>query len=595
MYLRRHCKKSGGVDYESWTLVESERTIAGPRQRIVATIGKLPGLDREERVGWEEIGRILDGKPRPSLPLFDEAEDLPSWATVNIRGVQVERLRSFGDVYLGLALWKRLQLDTFCSEHIRNGKEDIPWSVMACILTLARFCAPSSELQIADFWYGTTALDDLLGVSREKVNDDRLYRALDELLPHKEALCGHLQQRYGELFGTRFDFLFYDITSTYFEGAMEGNAQAKRGYSRDGRPDCVQVTIGLVASKEGLPLAFEVFDGNRTDVTTVEEMVLMMEKKYGVAERVWVMDRGMVSEKNLEFMRTRGARYLVGTPKALLRKFERELLDKNWTSVRPDVEIKLCSSPDGGEETYVLCRSQGRKDKEQAILNRFIARIEEGLRKIQEQANSGRLRNKEKALLQIGKLLGKNSRAASMYEVMVNETGSGKAVRLTVTIKKNEERYNWALATSGSYILRTNWPERDPQELWKTYMDLTQVEDAFRTTKSDLGMRPIFHHKKDRTQAHILVCFLALAMWRLLSHWMHCSGIGSAPRKLLEEMRTVKSLDVLLPTRDKTIRLRVVNKAPKDLQPLLQRLRLPLPNRPKLVRDVVQNLAACIS
>jgi len=592
MYLRRHRKKSGGVEYESWTLVESERTVAGPRQRIVATIGKLPGLDREERIGWEEIGRILDGKPRPSLPLFDEAEDMPSWATVNIRGVQVERLRSFGDVYLGLALWKRLQLDAFCSEHIRTGKEDIPWSVMACILTLARFCAPSSELQIADFWYGTTALDDLLGVSREKVNDDRLYRALDELLPHKEALCGHLQQRYGELFGTRFDFLFYDITSTYFEGAMEGNAQAKRGYSRDGRPDCVQVTIGLVASKEGLPLAFEVFDGNRTDVTTVEEMVLMMEKKYGVAERVWVMDRGMVSEKNLEFMRTRGARYLVGTPKALLRKFERELLEKNWTSVRPDVEIKLCSSPDGGEETYILCRSQGRKDKEQAILNRFIARIEEGLRKIQEQANSGRLRNKEKALLRIGKLLGKNSRAASLYEVMVNETGSGKAACLTVTIKKNEERYNWALATSGSYILRTNWPERDPQELWKTYMDLTQVEDAFRTTKSDLGMRPIFHHKKDRTQAHILVCFLALAMWRLLSHWMHCSGIGSAPRKLLEEMRTVKSLDVLLPTRDKTIRLRVVNKAPKDLQPLLQRLKLPLPNRPKMVRDVVQNLTA---
>ena len=592
MYLRRHRKKSGGVEYESWTLVESERTVAGPRQRIVATIGKLPGLDREERIGWEEIGRILDGKPRPSLPLFDEAEDMPSWATVNIRGVQVERLRSFGDVYLGLALWKRLQLDAFCSEHIRTGKEDIPWSVMACILTIARFCAPSSELQIADFWYGTTALDDLLGVSREKVNDDRLYRALDELLPHKEALCGHLQQRYGELFGTRFDFLFYDITSTYFEGAMEGNAQAKRGYSRDGRPDCVQVTIGLVASKEGLPLAFEVFDGNRTDVTTVEEMVLMMEKKYGVAERVWVMDRGMVSEKNLEFMRTRGARYLVGTPKALLRKFERELLEKNWTSVRPDVEIKLCSSPDGGEETYVLCRSQGRKNKEQAILNRFIARIEEGLRKIQEQANSGRLRNKEKALLRIGKLLGKNSRAASLYEVMVNETGSGKAACLTVTIKKNEERYNWALATSGSYILRTNWPERDPQELWKTYMDLTQVEDAFRTTKSDLGMRPIFHHKKDRTQAHILVCFLALAMWRLLSHWMHCSGIGSAPRKLLEEMRTVKSLDVLLPTRDKTIRLRVVNKAPKDLQPLLQRLKLPLPNRPKMVRDVVQNLTA---
>jgi transposase len=593
MYLRRRRRRKNGTEYESWALVESVRTAQGPRQTTVATIGKLPGLDREERIGWEEIGRILDGKPRPSLSLFDEPEDIPAWATVNIKGVQVERLRSFGDVYLGLALWKRLRLSEFCAEHIKTGREEVPWSLMACILTLARFCAPSSELQIADYWYGTTALDDLLGVPREKVNDDRLYRALDELLPHKEALCGHLQKRYGELFGSRFDFLFYDITSTYFEGAMEGNAQAKRGYSRDGRPDCLQVTIGLVASKEGLPLAFEVFDGNRTDVTTVEEMVLMMEKKYGAAERVWVMDRGMVSEKNLAYMRMRGARYLVGTPKSLLRKFERELLGKDWKSVRPDVEIKLCPSPDGGEETYVLCRSQGRKDKEQAILNRFVTRIEDGLQNIQEQASSGKLRDKQKALLRIGKLLGKNSRAASLYEIDVKETGSGKASRLIVTVTKNEERYTWALATSGSYILRTNWPEKNPEELWKTYMELTQVEDAFRTTKSDLGMRPIFHQKKDRTQAHILVCFLSLAMWRMLSHWMSCSGIGSAPRKLLEELRAVKSLDVLLPTRNKTIRLRVVSKAPKDLQPLLQRLKLPLPNRPKQVRDVVPTFASC--
>lgn len=586
MYLRRHSKKSGGVDYETWTLVESERTASGPRQRIVATIGKLPGLDQEERIGWEAIGRILDGKPAPSLSLFEEYDDIPSWATVNIKGVQVDRLRSFGDVYLGLALLKRLRLSEFCAEHVKSGREEIPWSTMACILTLARFCAPSSELQIADFWYGTTALDDLLGVPADKINDDRLYRALDVLLPHKEALCRHLQQRYGELFGSRFDFLFYDITSTYFEGAMKGNAQARRGYSRDGRPDCVQVTIGLVASKEGLPLAFEVFDGNRTDVTTVKEMVEMMEEKYGKAERVWVMDRGMVSEENLDFMRARGARYLVGTPKSMLKKFERELLEENWQAVRPDVEIKLCPSPDGSEETFLLCRSTGRKEKEQAILNRFIMRLEDGLAKMQQQASLGKLRDKQKIERRIGRLLEQNSRAASLYEIMVNETGSGKDARLTITVIKNKDRYNWALTTSGSYILRTNWPERDPQELWKTYIELTQVEDAFRTTKSDLGMRPIFHQKKDRTQAHILVCFLSLAMWRMLSHWMSCTGIGSAPRKLLEELREVKSLDVLLPTRETTIKLRIVSKASKDLQPLLQRLKLPLPNRPKIVWDV---------
>ena len=294
MYLRRHTRKKGDTEYESWTLVESERTARGPRQRVVATIGKLPGMDKEERVGWEQIGRILDGKPSPEPDLFQGEDDIPVWATVNVKFVSVERMRHFGDVYLGLYLWKRLGLFEFCPSHISTGREEIPWSLMACILTLARFCAPSSELQIAESWYPKTALDDILGVPADKINDDRLYRSLDALLPHKDALCAHLQKRYGELFGTQFDFLFYDITSTYFEGSGKGNPQAKRGYSRDGRPDCVQVCIGLVVSREGLPLAFEVFDGNRPDVTTIEEMVGIMEDKYGRAGRVWVMDRGMV-------------------------------------------------------------------------------------------------------------------------------------------------------------------------------------------------------------------------------------------------------------------------------------------------------------
>jgi len=217
-----------------------------------------------------------------------------------------------------------------------------------------------------EFWYDKTALDDLLGVPTDRVNDDRLYRALDALFPHKDALCRHLQDRYGELFGETFDFLFYDITSTYFEGNALGNPKAKRGYNRDSRPDCPQVCIGLVTSREGLPLAFEVFDGNSTDVTTTEEMVLIMESKYGKANRTWVMDRGMISEKNIEFMQERGARYLVGTPKSMLRKFEQELLKKDWDAVHPGVEVKICASPEGKDETFVLCRSEGQKDKETA-------------------------------------------------------------------------------------------------------------------------------------------------------------------------------------------------------------------------------------
>jgi len=579
MYLRRNTKKKDGADYDCWTLVESVRTVRGPRQRIVATIGKLPGLEREERIGWEEIGRILSGKPRPTPDLFEQSEEPPSWATVNVSGVSVERLRGFGDVYLGLLLWNKLGLADFCRVHIPSCREEVPWSIMAAILVLARFCAPSSELQIAEFWYGKTAMEDMLGVSEEKINDDRLYRALDALLPHKDALCLHLQKRYGELFGSTFDFLFYDITSTYFEGSAKGNAQAKRGYSRDSRSDCPQVCIGLVATREGLPLAFEIFDGNRVDVTTTREMVQIMEAKYGKANRVWVMDRGMVSEKNLEFMRKTGARYLVGTPKSMLKKFERELLEQKWEEVQPGVEVKLCRSPEGTDDTFVLCRSFGRKEKENAILSRFVNRLETKLNDLAHQAQIGKTRDKQKVERRIGRLLEQNSRAASLFNVTVTDKGEGLCIQIT----KNVERHEWAMETGGSYILRTNWTESDPKTLWNTYIQLTEVEDCFRTEKHDLGMRPIFHHKQNRTQAHILVCFLALTMWRTLQQWMKASRLGTAPRKLLEELRELKSLDVLLPTREKIIRLRMVATPSRELKVLLQRLKILIPNRPKMI------------
>jgi transposase len=591
MFLRRNTKKKGGVDYECWTLVESVRTARGPRQRIVATIGKLPGLDREERIGWDEIGRILSGKPRSMPGLFDQPEDSPCWATVNLSGVSVERLRHFGDVYLGLLLWNRLGFAEFCREQMPSGREEIPWSIMAAVLVLARFCAPSSELQIADSWYEKTALDDLLGVGGDKISEDRLYRSLDALLPHKDELCGYLQKRYGELFGCSFDFLFYDITSTYFEGSAKENPQAKRGYSRDGRPDCPQVCMGLVTTREGLPVAFEVFDGNRPDVTTPQEMVEIMEAKYGKANRVWVMDRGMVSEDNLDYLRSRGARYLVGTPKSLLKKFEHQLLEQNWEKVQSGVEVKLCRSPEGTQETFVLCRSAGRKEKENAILNRFVDRLETRLRQLGEQAQAGKVRGRQKVERRIGRLLERNRRAASLFNVEVTESGTGKHARLSLRITRNEERYQWALETGGSYILRTNWAETDPRTLWNTYIQLTEVEDSFRTEKYDLGMRPIFHHKQDRTQAHILVCFLALTMWRTLQQWMKVSGLGTAPRKLRKELRELRSLDVLLPTRDKTIRLRMVAMPSRGLKVLLQRMKVLIPNRPKMIENVVEKMA----
>ena len=600
MYLKRNCRKKKGETYEYWSLVESVRTSRGPRQRVVATLGKLPGLDNEARVGWEHIGDILDGKARMA-DFFDAPPDPPEWARVDIKGLRVERLRSFGDVYLGLALWRRLQLDSFFADAMEPGREEIAWATMACILALARFCAPSSELQIADFWYGKTALEDLLGVDSEKVNDDRLYRGLDALLPHKDGLFRHFQKVYGELFGTTYDLLFYDITSTYFEGLCEDNPQAKRGYSRDSRPDCLQVCIALVVTPEGLPLSYEVFDGNRTDVTTVEEIVETMRKKYGHERRTWVMDRRMVSEENIDMLRELGASWLVGTPKSMLKKFERELLDeRDWRKIEQGVEVKTCCAPEGSRETFVLCRSPLRAEKEKAMRSRQVEKLSNALEKMRASAQAPKraLRDLGRAERRIGRLMGRFSRAAHLFEVNVSECADpmekGRK-RLRIEVCRKRELAEWVSRTDGCYLLRTNLEDKSAEELWRTYMGLTQIEDTFRIAKHDLGLRPIFHHKKERTQAHIFVCFLSLVLWRTLQQWMEASGLGSAPRKLLEEMREVRSLDVVLPTpAGPELRLRTVSRPEQGLAILLERLDFPLPSRPKQIQNVVATFGSKI-
>jgi transposase len=591
MYLRRHRRTAGGETYEYWTLVESVRTSRGPRQQTVTQLGKLPGLNEEVRVGWEHIGEILDGRLHQRDFLRAEPEP-PEWARVDVSRVRVERLRSFGDVYLGLALWRRLKLDHYFDEAMEPGREEVPWSRIACLLCLARFCAPSSELQIAEFWYGKTALDDLLGVPALAVNDDRLYRGLDALLPHKDKLFRHFQRVYGELFGTTFDLLLYDITSTYFEGQGAANSQARHGYSRDGRPDCVQVCIALVVTPDGLPLAYEVFDGNRTDVTTVEDIVEAMRDKYGHERRTWVMDRGMVSEDNLEMLRQAGASYLVGTPKSMLKRFERELIEEDWTHLEPGVDVKLCAAPDGTSETYVLCRSPQRGQKERAMRERQVQRLEQELARLQARCEAAKnpLRDPFKAERKIGALLARYSRAAHLYEVHVEQRDEAKGKkRLALCVIRHDERRDWAELADGCYLLRTNLQGHTAQDLWRTYIGLTQIEDSFRITKHDLGLRPVYHQKQDRTQAHILVCFLALVLWRTLQQWMSAAGLGQAPRKLLEEMAEVRCLDVVLPTTaGSDLRLRVVSRPENHLAILLQRLNIYLPNRPKSIQNVVE-------
>ena len=596
VYLRRNRRIIAGETYESWTLVESVRTAQGPRQRTVATLGKLPGLDAAVQRGWEEIDALLEGRrPSPTqLPLPGDATAAaaPCWREVDVRGTRVERVREFGAVYLALALWRRLGLQTLLRELVAAGREEVPWETVACVLTIARFCGQPSELGVAERWFQRTALDELLGVNWTQINDDRLYRGLDALHGHKEKLTAHLLARYQSWFGVRFEFLLYDVTSTFFEGQAADNAHAARGYSRDSRPDCPQVCIGLVVSPEGLPLAYEVFKGNRTDVTTVPEIVTAMEGKYGQAERIWVLDRGMVSDDNLAFLRARKASYIVGTPKAHLRQFEAVLLEeKNWQRVRADVEVKLLAHPDGaGREQFVLCRSQARREKEKAMLARQEERL---FGKLQEVDAS--LRRKPCADLgavgrRIGRWLGRYPAADKLFEVEVVTDGTGAACGLAIACRL--ERSQWARQAQGAYLLRTNCLEKDPARLWQWYLQLTQAEAAFRTEKSDLHLRPIYHQKTERVEAHILVCFLALALWRTLEMWMKGKGLGTCARQLLGEIGTIKSLDVVLPVRTPEgateLRLRTVAKPERMVAELLQHLGLHLPAGTRAVENVVE-------
>jgi transposase len=600
MFLRRNRRRSKtGEVYEYWTLVKTVRTERGPRQQVVATLGKEPGLERGSRRRWEDVAALLEGRePAPRQLELDaeDEEDQPQsdtrWTEVDVSGLRVERVREFGQVYLALALWRRLGLHTLLEEVMPSGRESVPWELVACTLSVARFCGNKSELEVAQRWYQDSALEDLLGVPWQRINDSRLYRGLDQLHAHKDTLCAHLMKRYESWFGVEFEFLLYDVTSTYFEGEAKGNKKAKRGYSRDKRPDCKQVNIGLVVTPEGaLPIGYEVFDGNRADVTTVEEMVEMMERKYGKAKRIWVMDRGMVSEDNLDFLREREARYLVGTPKGQLRRFEEQLVEEeNWAEVQPGVEVKLVEHPDGeGTEQYVICRSRDRQKKEAAMLAQKRARL---LAKLNEIDASLRKRPQkiEPAAKRVGRWLGRYPAAERVYEVEILRDESGeKAVGLKIEDK--DVPLTWAQLSQGSYLLRTNCTERDPGKIWKWYIQLTQAEECFRISKSDLHLRPVFHQKTERVEAHILVCFLTLALWRTLEMWMRGKQLGNCSRQLLKEVSTVRSMDVVLPVREAgELRLRVVARPDRPVAELLTRLGLELPGVPKRIENVVEKI-----
>ncbi|MGH9386049.1 MAG: IS1634 family transposase [Vicinamibacterales bacterium] len=575
MFLRPHHRDKNGKRHTYWSLVETIRTADGPRQRTLCHLGELN--DSAQARWLKTIDVFNEAGERHQLKLFPSAvvppPDDAEVAQVLVQRVRLERTRQLGPALLGLAVWRQLQLDEFFAAHMDHTPADVPWSRIAAVLAINRLCAPGSELAIEERWYPTTALDDLLHIPDGAINDTRLYRALDHLLPHKTALERHLTARYGELFAAEFDVLLYDLTSSYVEGAAEKNPMMRRGYSRDHRPDCLQVILAVIVNADGFPLSYETFDGNRADVTTLETVMRMIERKYGQARRVWVFDRGIVSDANLAAIRRRGGQYLVGTRRTTLRHVERALLEGTWTQVRDQVDAQLVPIP-GGTETYVLCRSTARREKELAIRRRFSTRLEDRLRGLEKRVAAGRLKDRAKIERVLGRLQASYASVADLYEMAVRDEDG----HLWLHWRLIEDRRAWRDAREGAYVLRTNLVGETVEELWTKYIQLTEAEAAFRALKSELAVRPVFHQLERRVKAHLLVAFLGYALWVTLKHLLRRRGTGLTPAQALAHLATLQSADIVLPTTDgREIRLRRVTEPTPEQQRLLDQLEIPIP------------------
>ena len=596
MFLRSNRRTKDGKDHTYWSLVETVRTPDGPRQKTLCYVGEL---NSSAQARWLKTIEVFNEQGEAQqLKLFpshvEPPADDPQVARVLLSKVRLERTRQFGSCWLGLELWKRLGLDRFFAEAVDEQEADVPWSRVAAVLAINRLCAPGSELAVEERWYPSTALDDLLAIEEGKINDTRLYRCLDRILPHKTELERHLKQRYGELFGAEFDVLLYDLTSTYVEGAAEKNPMMRRGYSRDHRPDCEQMVIALIVNSEGFPFSYETFDGNRADVSTMETILRMVERKYGKARRIWVFDRGIVSEENLAAIRRRDGQYLVGMPRSQMKQFEAELLKEDFTRVRPEVEVKKVAIPQG-EEIYILCRTSGRKEKEKAIRKRFSTRMEDALQGLAKTIAAGRLKDRLKMERRLGKIQARHPSVNDLYEVSLRETAEG--VRLFWQMK--EDRKAWRESREGAYLLRTNLRAETAEELWSKYMQLTEAEASFRALKSELSIRPLFHQLESRVKAHVMVAFLGYALWVTLKHWLKrrpeivpapsASGVNNAqplsPMKALALLGSLQSADIVLPTTDgREIRLRRITEPTAEQKSLLQQLGISLPEHLALNR-----------
>ena len=614
MFLRANHRTKDGKPHTYFTLVESKRTGRGPRQRIVAELGELTA---DEQRRWHRTAifhtRHEDGK---QLPLFLDDEhaplpDDPDVVPVRLGKVGWTNARAFGDVWLGLQLWQTVGLDEIVARHLPAGRETVPPSAMVAIEVISRLCigqgGDTSEFGLAEHGYRRTALEDLLGVPDEAVTKDRLYRTLDALRAVKGSIEQDLKDRLGELFSLNYDLLLCDLTSSFFEGLAEENDLAARGYSRDHRPDCKQVVLAMVVTQDGFPLYHEVFTGNMNDGVAFPRIVATMEGRFGAVRRVWVLDRGIATKANLEFLRKRSQSFLVGASRSELSGFEAELAARDWHEVREEVEVKAVRR---GEQTYVLARSRPRRAKERAIRRRQLLGLHRDLKKLALAVSGGRLKDAEQVQQRLGRLAERWPAAWRFVQVEVGRNALGQATAVRWTYRK--DRLRVALARDGAYLLLSDQTDWTAEQLWAMYIQLVRAEEAFRAMKSHLLLRPMWHQLGGRIRAHIFVCVLAYVLWKALDHLLRRAGAMTHIRKpdaqrkhaspqdrpmspavALRLLHDVQIGDILLETTDgRTLRLRRVARPDGEQGELLAGLKLTLPERICADQDVTEVLKA---
>jgi len=594
MFLRCHSRKKNGKAHRYWSVVESRRLDGGGHsaQRQVLYLGEI---NDSQQAAWRKTIEVFDEQRGASreLSLFPDDRPVPADAldavSVVLSEMKLLRPRSFGDCWLGCLLWQELHLDRFWQEKLSGDRGGVPWERVLRLLAVNRLCDPGSEFAVHRRWFLGSAMDELLGgVDFAVAEKDRLYRCLDRVLAHKDDLCKHLVERWRTLFDASFDVLLYDLTSTYFEGSCDQIPKAGHGYSRDGRGDCRQVVIALVVTTDGFPLAYEVLAGNTLDHSTLGDLLAKIETLYGKARRVWVMDRGIPTKATLGRMRDEKIGYLVGTPKHLLRKMEKDLLAKPWEQVHEGMRVKLLEQEG---ELFVLAQSADRRQKENAMRRRKLKALVKGLNRLRRQMVPKKRRRKltrDHLLRRVAVLKKEAGRIASFVTIREPEVGEElNRATFVCTFKRSEWRKS--IESDGSYILRAwlpweDWPAgmvKQAPALWAWYMQLTHVEEAFKTLKSDLHLRPVHHQLEHRVEAHILVAFLGYCLQVTLRHKLRRHAPGLTPRETLTSLGAIRMVDVHLPTTDgRTLILPRFTEPEAQQRMILQKLGLTLPPQP---------------